>query len=62
MSRFDYEKSRSICFFLSDKFISNFNVFNNIKINLYCSVCMRTSGERVRISDEAERVQSVLYP
>ena len=25
------------------------------------SVCMPTSGEKVRISDEAERVQSVSY-
>jgi len=63
VSRFDYEKSRSICFFFwSDKFTSNFNVFNNVKITLYYSVCMRTSGERVRMSDEAERVQSVSYP
>jgi len=45
-------------FFLSDKFTSNFNVFNNIKLTLYYSVCMRTSGEKVRILDEAERVQS----
>jgi len=44
--------------FLSDKFISNFNVFNNKKITLYYSVCMGTSGEKVRLSDEAERVQS----
>ena len=29
---------------------------------LYISVCMRTSSEKVRISDEAERVQSVSYP
>ena len=35
---------------------------NNVKITLYYSVCMRTSGEKVRISDEAERVQSVSYP
>jgi len=28
-------------------------------MTLYYSVCMRTSGEKVRISDEAERVQSV---
>ena len=33
----------------------------NAKITLHCSVCMRTSGEKVRISDEAERVQSVSY-
>ena len=38
------------------------NVFNNIKITLYYSVCMRTSGEKARISDEAERVQSVSCP
>jgi len=37
-------------------------VFNNIKIILhYNNVYMRTSGEKVRISDEAERVQSVSY-
>ena len=36
--------------------------FNNIKITLYYSVCMGTLGEKVRISDEAERVQSVSYP
>jgi len=36
-------------------------VFNNIKITLHCSVYMRTSGEKVRISDEVERVQSVSY-
>jgi len=61
VSRFNYEKSREICVFLSDKLISNFNVFNNIKITLHHSVYMRTSGEKVRISDEAERVQSVSY-
>ena len=49
-----------ICFW-SDKLISNFNVFNNIKIALHYSVYMRTSDEKVRISDEAERVQSVSY-
>jgi len=36
-------------------------VFNNIKITLHRSVYKRTSGEKVRISDEAERVQSVSY-
>jgi len=36
-------------------------VFNNIKITLHYSVYMRTSGEKLRIPDEAERVQSVLY-
>jgi len=30
-------------------------------MTLYCSVYMRTSGEKVRISDEAERVQSVSH-
>ena len=49
-------------FFSSDKIISNFNVFDNIKITLYCSVRMRTSGEKVRTSDDAERVQTVSYP
>ena len=34
---------------------------SNIKITLHHSVYMRTSGEKVRISDEAERVQSVSY-
>jgi len=61
VSRFNYEKSREICVFLSDKLISNFNVFNNIKITLHYSVYMRTSGEKVRMSNEAERVQSVSY-
>jgi len=36
-------------------------VFNNIKITLHYSVYMRTSGEKVHISDEAERVPSVSY-
>jgi len=36
-------------FFWSDKFISNFNVFNNIKMTLYYSVDMRKSGEKVCI-------------
>jgi len=49
-------------FFLSDKVISNSNVFNNIKMILNYSVCMRTSDKKIRISDEAERVQSVSYP
>ena len=56
-----YEKSRDICVFGNDELISNFTVFNNIKITLHDSVYMRTSGEKVRISDEAERVQSVSY-
>jgi len=34
-------------------------VFNNIETTLHNSVYMRTSGEKVRILDEAERVQSV---
>jgi len=54
-----HEKSRDICVFWSDKLISNFNVFNNINITLHYSVYMRTSGEKARISDEAERVQPV---
>jgi len=57
----NYEKLCDICVFSSDKLISNFNVFNNTKITLHYSVYMRTSGEKVRISDEAERVQSVSY-
>ena len=61
VSRFNYEKSHEICVFWSDKLISNFNVFNNIKITLHYSVYMRTSGEKVRISDEPQRVQSVSY-
>ena len=36
-------------------------MFSNIKMTLHCSVYMRTSGEKVCISDEAERVQSVSY-
>ena len=32
-----------------------------MKITLHYSVSMQTSGEKVRISDEAERVQSVSY-
>ena len=36
-------------------------MFNNIKISLHYSVYMRTSGEKVRISGDAERVQSVSY-
>ena len=31
-------------------------------MTVYCSVCTRISGEKVRISDETERVQSVSYP
>jgi len=58
-SWFNYEISCWIWAIWSDNFISNFSVFNNIKITVYCSVCMRTSCEKVRISDEGERVQSV---
>ena len=36
-------------------------MFNNIKITLHYSVYKRTSGEKVRISDEAKRVQSASY-
>jgi len=54
-----HAKSRDICVFSSDKLINNCNVFSNIKITSHYSVFMRTSGEKVRISDEAERVQSV---
>jgi len=36
-------------------------VFNNVKITLHYSVYMRASGEKVRVSDEAERVQSVSH-
>ena len=32
---------------------------SNIKITLHYSVYMSTSGEKVRLSDEVERVQSV---
>ena len=56
-----YEKSRDICVFWSDKLIKNFNATSNTKITLHYSVYMRTSGEKVRISDEAERVQSASY-
>jgi len=41
--------------------MSNYNVVNDIKITLHYSVYMRTSGEKVRISDDVERVQSVSY-
>jgi len=54
-------KNRVISVFLIDKLISNFNVFNNIKITLHYSVYMRPSGEKVRIYDEAERVHLVSY-
>ena len=54
-------KNRVKSVFLSDKLINNFNVFNNTKITLNYSVYMCTSGEKVRISNEAERVQSVSY-
>jgi len=37
-------------------------VFNNRKITLNYSVYICTSGEKVRKSDEAERVQPVSYP
>jgi len=56
-----YEQSRDICAFWSDELISNFIVFNNIKMTLHYSAYMRTPGEKVRISVEAERVQSVSY-
>jgi len=36
-------------------------MFNNIMITLYYRVYMGTSGEKIRISDEAERVQWVSY-
>jgi len=36
-------------------------MFNNVKIALHYSVYMRTSCEKVRVFDEAERVQSVSY-
>jgi len=36
-------------------------VLNNKKITLYYGACMRTSGEKERISDETERVQWVSY-
>jgi len=37
------------------------SMFNNIMITLYYRVYMGTSGEKIRISDEAERVQWVSY-
>ena len=49
-------------FATSTKHISNFNVFNNVKISIYDSVYMRASDAKARISDEAEHVQSVSYP
>ena len=36
-------------------------MFNSIRITLYYSVCMSISREKVRISDEADCVQSVAY-
>jgi len=51
-------KNRVKSVFLSDKFISNFNVFSNVKITSVCN-CMRISGEKERMSNEAERVQLV---
>ena len=54
-------KNHVISVFWSDKLISNFNVFNNIKITLHYSVHMRASGEKVCSSDEAECVQPVSY-
>ena len=51
-----YWKSRDICVFWSDKLINNFNLSSNTKITLHYCVYMSTSGEKVRISDEAERV------
>ena len=60
VSRLLWKITSYLCFW-SGKLISNFNVFNNIKITFHYSICMRTSGEKVRISDEAERVQSVSY-
>jgi len=41
--------------------MSNFNVFNNIRVTSHHSVFTRTSSEKVRISDEAERFQIVSY-
>jgi len=52
-------KNRVKSVFLTHYFISNCNAFSNIKITFYYSVCMRT--KKVRIFDEAERVQSVSY-
>jgi len=37
------------------------NVLNNVKIALHYSVCMRTSGEKVLVSDETDRLQLVSY-
>jgi len=37
-------------------------MLDNTKMTLYYSVRMRTSGEKVHILDEAQRVQSVSYP
>ena len=54
-----YEKSRDICVLWEYKLINNFSVSSNIKKALHYSVYMSTSGEKVRISDEAECVQSV---
>ena len=47
-------------FFEAINNISNFNVFNIIKLTLHYSVHTRTAGEKLRISDEAERVNGFI--
>ena len=54
-------KNRAKRVFWSDKLIRNFTVLNNIKITLHYNVFMRTSGGKVRMSDEAERFKSFSY-
>jgi len=54
-------KNRVISVFFEVMNSSAFDVFNNTKITLHYSVYMRTSDEKVLMSDEAERVQSVSY-
>jgi len=53
-----YEKSREICVF---EVINSSATSMCWRITLHYSVYIRTLGEKVRISDEAERVQSVSY-
>jgi len=49
-------KNRVKSVFWSDNFISNFNVFNNIKTTLYYSVYMRASSEKVGYAYQKQNV------
>ena len=62
MSRFNYENRVKSGFFEVINSLLAASMYSIIqKITLHCSVYMRTSGEKVRISDEAERVLSVSF-